>query len=195
MKKVTTITVLTLSTLALASCSNNNGTSSSPTQVDTSASATVSTVETVTETKTVTTESSAQTSSAEAPAPGVGHRFDEAAIKQGFSVLGYNCNDSNECAKTDGTTIYDIEVDDDSIEATVQGNNDMDTHFHTLLSDVGTVLGTGDLGGASWYEVETWAQGAADKDHTTFDRLKVEHKRADKDGVPTRSVELDLKKN
>lgn len=203
MNKTAAITALAVSALALASCSSEatnedsaaNDASTQTTTQDSSEGSSDDTAETTQASaeesagESASQSANAQTSAAAAPASG---RFDEAALKTEFEGLGYQCSGDDDCTKTDGAIIYDIDLDNDSVEAQVQGNDNLDQHFETILSDVGTVFGDYDFGGASWDEIETWALEASGEQESRLGNVQLEHDRGEDDGVPTRDLSIEL---
>lgn len=199
MNKSAAITALAVSALTLASCSSEapndavveddtTQTTTEPTTDDADGGAAgESTAE-----QTATDDSAESISENASGANNGSRRFDEAALKGELEGLGYTCDDDDDCQKTDGAIIYDIDVDNDSVDVEVQGNNDLDQHFETILSDVGTAFGDWDFGGASWDEIETWALEASEDQETVIGNVEVDHDRGEDDGTPTRDLSIEL---
>ena len=196
MNKTAAITALAVSALALASCSSeapndDNAANDASTQTTAQESTDDTSQESAAETPQETTEEAPAETTAASSASNSG-RFDEAALKTELEALGYQCDGDDDCTKTDGAIIYDIDIDDDSVDAEVQGNGELDQHFETILSDVGTAFGDYDFGGASWDEIETWAMSASEDQETRIGTIDLEHDLGDDDGVPTRQLGIEL---
>ena len=188
MNKSAAITALAFSALALASCSTeetNVNSADTETANQTTAQAPAETAESESPEETTAEQTSTT-------APTYTGRFDEAAIKSGLEGLGYQCDDHNDCTKTEGANIYEIDIDDDDLDAEVQGNEDLSRHFETILSDVGTAFGEYDFGGSNWDEIQTWALSAADDEETVIGNVELEHDLGDDDGVPNRELSIEL---
>lgn len=195
MNKSAAITALAISALALASCSteaaNENSADNEPTnqttaQTPSEAPESEAAGESTAESAEATAERTAQA------APAASGLFDEAALKSELEGLGYQCDGDDDCTKTDGAFIYDIDIDDDSVDAEVQGNGDLNPHFETILSDVGTAFGDYDFGGSTWDKIQTWALGAGDDQETVIGNVELDHDLGEDDGVPNRELSIDL---
>ncbi|MEY8578311.1 hypothetical protein AALI21_08400 [Corynebacteriaceae bacterium 6-324] len=195
MNKSVAITALAVSALALASCSteatNDDSTDNGAMTQTATQESPESTEETSEETSETTSaeESSSETTTAATSSSG---RFDEAALRSELEGMGYQCDDDDDCTKTEGAIIYDVDIDDDSVDAEVQGNNDLDQHFETILSDVGTAFGEYDFGGASWDEIQTWTLEAGEDEETVLGNVELEHDRGEDDGILTRDLGIEL---
>src|SRR5699024_8182498 len=113
-------------------------------------------------------------------------------IKSGLGGLGYQCDDHNDCPKTAGPISCEIDIDDDDLDAEVQGREDLSRHFETIPSAVVTALGEYDFGGRRWDEIQTWALSAADDEETVIGNVELEHDLGDDDGVPNRELSIEL---
>lgn len=195
MSKSVAITALAVSALALASCSteatNDDSTDNGAMAQTATQESPESTEETSEETSETTSaeESSSETTTTATSSSG---RFDEAALRSELEGMGYQCDDDDDCTKTEGAIIYDVDIDDDSVDAEVQGNNDLDQHFETILSDVGTAFGEYDFGGASWDEIQTWTLEAGEDEETVLGNVELEHDRGEDDGTLTRDLGIEL---
>lgn len=189
MNKSVAITALAVSALALASCSTEASNDDSADNGAMTQTATQESPETTEETSAETSETSSETTTTTALSSG---RFDEAALKSELEGMGYQCDDDDDCTKTEGAIIYDVDIDDDSVDAEVQGNNDLDQHFETILTDVGTAFGEYDFGGASWDEIQTWGIEAGEDEETVLGNVELEHDRGEDDGVPSRDLSVEL---
>ena len=145
--------------------------------------------ETTEESSAETSETSSETTTTTALSSG---RFDEAALKSELEGMGYQCDDDDDCTKTEGAIIYDVDIDDDSVDVEVQGNDDLDQHFETILTDVGTAFGEYDFGGASWDEIQTWGIEAGEDEETVLGNVELEHDRGEDDGIPSRDLSVEL---
>lgn len=195
MNKSVAITALAVSALALASCSTEASNDDSTDNGAMTQTATQESPETTEETSEETSETtSAEESSSETTTTAASSsvRFDEAALKSELEGMGYQCDDDDDCTKTEGAIIYDVDIDDDSVDAEVQGNNDLDQHFETILTDVGTAFGEYDFGGASWDEIQTWGIEAGKDEETVLGNVELEHDRGEDDGIPTRDLSVEL---
>lgn len=188
MNKSVAITALAVSALALASCSTEASNDDSADNGAMTQTATQESPETTEET-TSAEESSSETTTTTALSSG---RFDEAALKSELEGMGYQCDDDDDCTKTEGAIIYDVDIDDDSVDVEVQGNDDLDQHFETILTDVGTAFGEYDFGGASWDEIQTWGIEAGEDEETVLGNVELEHDRGEDDGVPSRDLSVEL---
>lgn len=188
MNKSVAITALAVSALALASCSTEASNDDSADSGAMTQTATQESPETTEET-TSAEESSSETTTTTALSSG---RFDEAALKSELEGMGYQCDDDDDCTKTEGAIIYDVDIDDDSVDVEVQGNDDLDQHFETILTDVGTAFGEYDFGGASWDEIQTWGIEAGEDEETVLGNVELEHDRGEDDGVPSRDLSVEL---
>lgn len=191
MNKSVAITALAVSALALASCSTEASNDDSADNGAMTQTATQESPETTEET-TSAEESSSETTTTTALSSG---RFDEAALKSELEGMGYQCDDDDDCTKTEGAIIYDVDIDDDSVDVEVQGNDDLDQHFETILTDVGTAFGEYDFGGASWDEIQTWGIEAGEDEETVLGNVELEHDRGEDDGVPSRDLSVELIKS
>lgn len=191
MNKSVAITALAVSALALASCSTEASNDDSTDNGAMTQTATQESPETTEETsETISAEeSSSETTTTTALSSG---RFDEAALKSELEGMGYQCDDDDDCTKTEGAIIYDVDIDDDSVDVEVQGNDDLDQHFETILTDVGTAFGEYDFGGASWDEIQTWGIEAGEDEETVLGNVELEHDRGEDDGIPTRDLSVEL---
>lgn len=191
MNKSVAITALAVSALALASCSTEASNDDSTDNGAMTQTATQESPETTEETsETISAEeSSSETTTTTALSFG---RFDEAALKSELEGMGYQCDDDDDCTKTEGAIIYDVDIDDDSVDVEVQGNDDLDQHFETILTDVGTAFGEYDFGGASWDEIQTWGIEAGEDEETVLGNVELEHDRGEDDGIPTRDLSVEL---
>ena len=189
MNKSVAITALAVSALALASCSTEASNDDSADNGATTQTATQESPETTEETSAETSETSSETTTTTALSSG---RFDEAALKSELEGMGYQCDDDDDCTKTEGAIIYDVDIDDDSVDVEVQGNDDLDQHFETILTDVGTAFGEYDFGGASWDEIQTWGIEAGEDDETVLGNVELEHDRGEDDGIPSRDLSVEL---
>lgn|SRR5699024_511072 len=189
MNKSVAITALAVSALALASCSTEASNDDSADNGATTQTATQESPETTEETSAETSETSSETTTTTALSSG---RFDEAALKSELEGMGYQCDDDDDCTKTEGAIIYDVDIDDDSVDVEVQGNDDLDQHFETILTDVGTAFGEYDFGGASWDEIQTWGIEAGEDEETVLGNVELEHDRGEDDGVPSRDLSVEL---
>lgn len=188
MNKSVAITALAVSALALASCSTEASNDDSADNGAMTQTATQESPETTEET-TSAEESSSETTTTTALSSG---RFDEAALKSELEGMGYQCDDDDDCTKTEGAIIYDVDIDDDSVDVEVQGNDDLDQHFETILTDVGTAFGEYDFGGASWDEIQTWGIEAGEDEETVLGNVELEHDRGEDDGIPSRDLSVEL---
>lgn len=189
MNKSVAITALAVSALALASCSTEASNDDSADNGAMTQTATQESPETTEETSAETSETSSETTTTTALSSG---RFDEAALKSELEGMGYQCDDDDDCTKTEGAIIYDVDIDDDSVDVEVQGNDDLDQHFETILTDVGTAFGEYDFGGASWDEIQTWGIEAGEDDETVLGNVELEHDRGEDDGIPSRDLSVEL---
>ena len=194
MNKSVAITALAVSALALASCSteaSNDDSADNGAMTQTATQESPETTEEVSEETSETT--SAEESSSETTTTALSSgRFDEAALKSELEGMGYQCDDDDDCTKTEGAIIYDVDIDDDSVDVEVQGNDDLDQHFETILTDVGTAFGEYDFGGASWVEIQTWGIEAGEDDETVLGNVELEHDRGEDDGIPSRDLSVEL---
>lgn len=194
MNKSVAITALAVSALALASCSteaSNDDSADNGAMTQTATQESPETTEVVSEETSETT--SAEESSSETTTTALSSgRFDEAALKSELEGMGYQCDDDDDCTKTEGAIIYDVDIDDDSVDVEVQGNDDLDQHFETILTDVGTAFGEYDFGGASWDEIQTWGIEAGEDDETVLGNVELEHDRGEDDGIPSRDLSVEL---
>lgn len=188
MNKSVAITALAVSALALASCSTEASNDDSADNGAMTQTATQESPETTEETSAETSETSSETTTT-ALSSG---RFDEAALKSELEGMGYQCDDDDDCTKTEGAIIYDVDIDDDSVDVEVQGNDDLDQHFETILTDVGTAFGEYDFGGASWDEIQTWGIEAGEDEETVLGNVELEHDRGEDDGIPSRDLSVEL---
>lgn len=188
MNKSVAITALAVSALALASCSTEASNDDSTDNGAMTQTATQESPETTEETSAETSETSSETTTT-ALSSG---RFDEAALKSELEGMGYQCDDDDDCTKTEGAIIYDVDIDDDSVDVEVQGNDDLDQHFKTILTDVGTAFGEYDFGGASWDEIQTWGIEAGEDEENVLGNVELEHDRGEDDGIPTRDLSVEL---
>ncbi len=189
MNKSVAITALAVSALALASCSTEASNDDSADNDALTQTATQESPETTEETSAETSETSSETTTTTALSSG---RFDEAALKSELEGMGYQCDDDDDCTKTEGAIIYDVDIDDDSVDVEVQGNDDLDQHFETILTDVGTAFGEYDFGGASWDEIQTWGIEAGEDEETVLGNVELEHDRGEDDGIPSRDLSVEL---
>lgn len=189
MNKSVAITALAVSALALASCSTEASNDDSADSGAMTQTATQESPETTEETSAETSESSSETTTTTALSSG---RFDEAALKSELEGMGYQCDDDDDCTKTEGAIIYDVDIDNDSVDVEVQGNDDLDQHFETILTDVGTAFGEYDFGGASWDEIQTWGIEAGEDEETVLGNVELEHDRGEDDGIPSRDLSVEL---
>lgn len=189
MNKSVAITALAVSALALASCSTEASNDDSADNGAMTQTATQESPETTEETSAETSETSSETTTTTALSSG---RFDEAALKSELEGMGYQCDDDDDCTKTEGAIIYDVDIDNDSVDVEVQGNDDLDQHFETILTDVGTAFGEYDFGGASWDEIQTWGIEAGEDEETVLGNVELEHDRGEDDGVPSRDLSVEL---
>ncbi|MGO3011136.1 MAG: hypothetical protein ACTIH1_09170 [Corynebacterium casei] len=189
MNKSVAITALAVSALALASCSTEASNDDSADNGAMTQTATQESPETTEETSAETSETSSETTTTTALSSG---RFDEAALKSELEGMGYQCDDDDDCTKTEGAIIYDVDIDDDSVDVEVQGNDDLDQHFETILTDVGTAFGEYDFGGASWDEIQTWGIEAGEDEDTVLGNVELEHDRGEDDGIPSRDLSVEL---
>lgn len=189
MNKSVAITALAVSALALASCSTEASNDDSADNGAMTQTATQESPETTEETSAETSETSSETTTTTALSSG---RFDEAALKSELEGMGYQCDDDDDCTKTEGAIIYDVDIDDDSVDVEVQGNDDLDQHFETILTDVGTAFGEYDFGGASWDEIQTWGIEAGEDEENVLGNVELEHDRGEDDGIPTRDLSVEL---
>lgn len=189
MNKSVAITALAVSALALASCSTEASNDDSTDNGAMTQTATQESPETTEETSAETSETSSETTTTTALSSG---RFDEAALKSELEGMGYQCDDDDDCTKTEGAIIYDVDIDDDSVDVEVQGNDDLDQHFQTILTDVGTAFGEYDFGGASWDEIQTWGIEAGEDKENVLGNVELEHDRGEDDGIPTRDLSVEL---
>ncbi|MDN6137982.1 hypothetical protein [Corynebacterium sp.] len=189
MNKSVAITALAVSALALASCSTEASNDDSADNGAMTQTATQESPETTEETSAETSESSSETTTTTALSSG---RFDEAALKSELEGMGYQCDDDDDCTKTEGAIIYDVDIDNDSVDVEVQGNDDLDQHFETILTDVGTAFGEYDFGGASWDEIQTWGIEAGEDEETVLGNVELEHDRGEDDGIPSRDLSVEL---
>lgn len=189
MNKSVAITALAVSALALASCSTEASNDDSTDNGAMTQTATQESPETTEETSAETSETSSETTTTTALSSG---RFDEAALKSELEGMGYQCDDDDDCTKTEGAIIYDVDIDDDSVDVEVQGNDDLDQHFETILTDVGTAFGEYDFGGASWDEIQTWGIEAGEDEENVLGNVELEHDRGEDDGVPSRDLSVEL---
>lgn len=189
MNKSVAITALAVSALALASCSTEASNDDSTDNGAMTQTATQESPETTEETSAETSETSSETTTTTALSSG---RFDEAALKSELEGMGYQCDDDDDCTKTEGAIIYDVDIDDDSVDVEVQGNDDLDQHFETILTDVGTAFGEYDFGGASWDEIQTWGIEAGEDEENVLGNVQLEHDRGEDDGIPTRDLSVEL---
>ena len=194
MNKSVAITALAVSALALASCSTEASNDDSADSGAMTQTATQESPETTEETSAETSETtSAEESSSETTTTALSSgRFDEAALKSELEGMGYQCDDDDDCTKTEGAIIYDVDIDNDSVDVEVQGNDDLDQHFETILTDVGTAFGEYDFGGASWDEIQTWGIEAGEDEETVLGNVELEHDRGEDDGVPSRDLSVEL---
>lgn len=194
MNKSVAITALAVSALALASCSteaSNDDSADNGAMTQTATQESPETTEEVSEETSETT--SAEESSSETTTTALSSgRFDEAALKSELEGMGYQCDDDDDCTKTEGAIIYDVDIDDDSVDVEVQGNDDLDQHFETILTDVGTAFGEYDFGGASWDEIQTWGIEAGEDEETVLGNVELEHDRGEDDGIPSRDLSVEL---
>ena len=194
MNKSVAITALAVSALALASCSteaSNDDSADNGAMTQTATQESPETTEEVSEETSETT--SAEESSSETTTTALSSgRFDEAALKSELEGMGYQCDDDDDCTKTEGAIIYDVDIDNDSVDVEVQGNDDLDQHFETILTDVGTAFGEYDFGGASWDEIQTWGIEAGEDDETVLGNVELEHDRGEDDGIPSRDLSVEL---
>src|SRR5699024_6545311 len=169
MNKSVAITALAVSALALASCSteaSNDDSADNGAMTQTATQESPETTEEVSEETSETTsaeESSSETTNTAASSSG---RFDEAALKSELEGMGYQCDDDDDCTKTEGAIIYDVDIDDESLDAEVQRKDGLDQLCETILTDVGTAVGECDFGGASWAECQTWGIEAGEEGET-----------------------------
>ncbi|MGP5605608.1 hypothetical protein [Corynebacterium casei] len=189
MNKSVAITALAVSALALASCSTEASNDDSADNGAMTQTATQESPETTEETSAETSETSSETTTTTALSSG---RFDESALKSELEGMGYQCDDDDDCTKTEGAIIYDVDIDDDSVDVEVQGNDDLDQHFETILTDVGTAFGEYDFGGASWDEIQTWGIEAGEDEDTVLGNVELEHDRGEDDGIPSRDLSVEL---
>ena len=189
MNKSVAITALAVSALALASCSTEASNDDSADNGAMTQTATQESPETTEESSAETSETSPETTTTTALSSG---RFDEAALKSELEGMGYQCDDDDDCTKTEGAIIYDVDIDDDSVDVEVQGNDDLDQHFETILTDVGTAFGEYDFGGASWDEIQTWGIEAGEDEETVLGNVELEHDRGEDDGIPSRDLSVEL---
>ena len=189
MNKSVAITALAVSALALASCSTEASNDDSADNGAMTQTAPQESPETTEETSAETSETSSETTTTTALSSG---RFDEAALKSELEGMGYQCDDDDDCTKTEGAIIYDVDIDDDSVDVEVQGNDDLDQHFETILTDVGTAFGEYDFGGASWDEIQTWGIEAGEDEETVLGNVELEHDRGEDDGIPSRDLSVEL---
>lgn len=189
MNKSVAITALAVSALALASCSTEASNDDSADSGAMTQTATQESPETTEETSAETSETSSETTTTTALSSG---RFDEAALKSELEGMGYQCDDDDDCTKTEGAIIYDVDIDDDSVDVEVQGNDNLDQHFETILTDVGTAFGEYDFGGASWDEIQTWGIEAGEDEETVLGNVELEHDRGEDDGIPSRDLSVEL---
>lgn len=189
MNKSVAITALAVSALALASCSTEASNDDSADNGAMTQTATQESPETTEESSAETSETSSETTTTTASSSG---RFDEAALKSELEGMGYQCDDDDDCTKTEGAIIYDVDIDDDSVDVEVQGNDDLDQHFETILTDVGTAFGEYDFGGASWDEIQTWGIEAGEDEETVLGNVELEHDRGEDDGIPSRDLSVEL---
>lgn len=189
MNKSVAITALAVSALALASCSTEASNDDSADNDALTQTATQESPETTEETSAETSETSSETTTTTALSSG---RFDKAALKSELEGMGYQCDDDDDCTKTEGAIIYDVDIDDDSVDVEVQGNDDLDQHFETILTDVGTAFGEYDFGGASWDEIQTWGIEAGEDEETVLGNVELEHDRGEDDGIPSRDLSVEL---
>ena len=189
MNKSVAITALAVSALALASCSTEASNDDSADNGAMTQTATQESPETTEESSAETSETSSETTTTTALSTG---RFDEAALKSELEGMGYQCDDDDDCTKTEGAIIYDVDIDDDSVDVEVQGNDDLDQHFETILTDVGTAFGEYDFGGASWDEIQTWGIEAGEDEETVLGNVELEHDRGEDDGIPSRDLSVEL---
>lgn len=189
MNKSVAITALAVSALALASCSTEASNDDSADNGAMTQTATQESPETTEETSAETSETSSETTTTTALSSG---RFDEAALKSELEGMGYQCDDDDDCTKTEGAIIYDVDIDDDSVDVEVQGNDDLDQHFETILTDVGTAFGEYDFGGASWDEIQTWGIEAGEDEDTVLGNVELEHDRGEDNGIPSRDLSVEL---
>lgn len=189
MNKSVAITALAVSALALASCSTEASNDDSADNGAMTQTATQESPETTEETSAETSETSSETTTTTALSSG---RFDQAALKSELEGMGYQCDDDDDCTKTEGAIIYDVDIDNDSVDVEVQGNDDLDQHFETILTDVGTAFGEYDFGGASWDEIQTWGIEAGEDEETVLGNVELEHDRGEDDGVPSRDLSVEL---
>lgn len=189
MNKSVAITALAVSALALASCSTEASNDDSADSGAMTQTATQESPETTEETSAETSETSSETTTTTALISG---RFDEAALKSELEGMGYQCDDDDDCTKTQGAIIYDVDIDNGSVDVEVQGNDDLDQHFETILTDVGTAFGEYDFGGASWDEIQTWGIEAGEDEETVLGNVELEHDRGEDDGIPSRDLSVEL---
>lgn len=189
MNKSVAITALAVSALALASCSTEASNDDSADNDAMTQTATQESPETTEETSAETSETSSETTTTTALSSG---RFDEAALKSELEGMGYQCDDDDDCTKTEGAIIYDVDIDNGSVDVEVQGNDDLDQHFETILTDVGTAFGEYDFGGASWDEIQTWGIEAGEDEETVLGNVELEHDRGEDDGIPSRDLSVEL---
>ena len=194
MNKSVAITALAVSALALASCSteaSNDDSADNGAMTQTATQESPETTEEVSEETSETTGAEESSSETTTTALSSG-RFDESALKSELEGMGYQCDDDDDCTKTEGAIIYDVDIDDDSVDVEVQGNDDLDQHFETILTDVGTAFGEYDFGGASWDEIQTWGIEAGEDDETVLGNVELEHDRGEDDGIPSRDLSVEL---
>ncbi|MDN5706693.1 hypothetical protein [Corynebacterium casei] len=189
MNKSVAITALAVSALALASCSTEASNDDSADNGAMTQTATQESPETTEETSAETSETSSETTTTTALSSG---RFDEAALKSELEGMGYQCDDDDDCTKTEGAIIYDVDIDDDSVDVEVQCDDDLDQHFETILTDVGTAFGEYDFGGASWDEIQTWGIEAGEDEENVLGNVELEHDRGEDDGIPSRDLSVEL---
>lgn len=197
MNKPATITAIAFSALALASCSsqatNNSKAADTSTQTTAQENAEETKSSEATATPTSSTAARTQTpTSAETASQTSSGYFDTAAMKSEFEKLGYLCDNGIDCIKIEGSVAYGIELDKDSIEAEVKGDENLDPHFRSILSDVGTAFGNWDFGGASWEDIESWAMDASDDQEEVLGEVELEHESGTDDGVPERELKVEL---
>src|SRR5690625_4927589 len=189
MNKSVAITALAVSALALASCSTEASNDDSADNGAMTQTATQASPETTEETSAETSETSSETTTTTALSSG---RFDEAALKSELEGMGYQCDDDDDCTKTEGAIIYDVDIYNDSVDVEVQGNDDLDQHFETILTDVGTAFGEYDFVGASWDEIQTWGIEAGEDEETVLGNVELEHDLGEDNVVPSRYVSVVL---
>ena len=149
MKKTNTIAALAASALALSACGSESGLQTDSSQSD---------KETVTVTEGAQKESASNGSGSSSANAQPGGFFDNAAIEQSLQDAGYTCMEG-ECEKTDGGVIYEIDVEAEDLSAqvkAVEGDSNADSHFTTILSDIGTAFGSYEFSGTDWDEIENW---------------------------------------